>query len=42
MKSFMVGVVFGIVLSTVGFSGLAKIVDNSLNQVKERSVEMAK
>jgi len=42
MKTFMVGVVFGIVLSTVGFSGLAKIVDNSLNQVKERSVEMAK
>lgn len=42
MKSFMVGVVFGIVISTVGFSGLAKIVDNSLNQVKERSVEMAK
>lgn len=42
MKTFLTGVVVGIVLSTVGFSGVAKIMDNSLNQVKEKSMEMAK
>lgn len=42
MRMFAMGVICGIVLATVGFSGVAKIIDNSLNQVKERSVEMAK
>lgn len=42
MKTFIVGVIFGVVLSTVGFSGIAKIIDNGLTQVKSTSVEMAK
>lgn len=42
MKAFILGTIFGVVLATVGFSGIAKILDNGLTQVKTQSVEMAK
>jgi hypothetical protein len=42
MKNFLIGVVVGIVLTTVGFSGIARIFDNGLNKVQEISKEAAK
>jgi hypothetical protein len=42
MKAFIMGTVFGLVLATVGFSGIAKMLDRGVDTVKEKSVEMAK
>ena len=42
MKVFLIGVVFGILVATVGFSGIAKIMDNGINKTKEIAVESAK
>lgn len=41
MKSFIVGVVVGIIISTVGFSGVAQILDHGVNKVKTTSQELA-
>lgn len=42
MKAFLAGTVFGLVLATVGFSGMARMLDKGVDQVKSTSVEMAK
>jgi hypothetical protein len=42
MKAFIAGTIFGLVLATVGFSGIAKMLDRGVDTVKEKSVEMAK
>jgi hypothetical protein len=42
MKSFIFGTVFGLILATVGFSGIAKMLDHGVEKVKTTSVEMAK
>lgn len=42
MKAFIAGTVFGLVLATVGFSGIARIMDRGVDTVKSQSVEMAK
>jgi hypothetical protein len=42
MKAFIAGTVFGLVLATVGFSGIAKMLDRGVDTVKEKSVEMTK
>jgi hypothetical protein len=42
MKAFIVGTIFGLVLATVGFSGIAKIMDKGVDTVKSKSVEMSK
>lgn len=42
MTKFLVGFIFGIVVSTVGFSGIAKIADNGVNKVKEVTQEQVK
>jgi hypothetical protein len=42
MKSFIIGTIFGLVLATVGFGGIAKMLDRGVDTVKEKSVEMAK
>jgi hypothetical protein len=42
MKSFVFGTIFGLVLATVGFSGIARILDHGVDTVKTKSVEMAK
>lgn len=41
MKSFVVGVVVGIVISTVGFGGIAQILDHGVNKVKTTSQQLA-
>lgn len=42
MKAFIAGTIFGVVLATVGFSGIARIFDKGLDTVKTQSVELAK
>jgi hypothetical protein len=39
---FVIGTIFGIVLATVGFSGVAKVLDHGVVKMKEVSVEVAK
>jgi hypothetical protein len=41
MKSFIVGVIVGIIISTVGFSGVTQILDHGVNKVKTASQELA-
>ena len=42
MKAFILGTVFGLVLATVGFSGIAKMLDRGVDTVKTHSQELAK
>ena len=42
MKMFIIGTVFGLVLATVGFSGIARMLDRGVDTVKTHSQEMAK
>jgi hypothetical protein len=42
MKSFILGTIFGLILATVGFSGIARMLDKGINTVKTQSEEMAK
>ena len=42
MKNFIAGTVFGIIVATVGFSGIARIIDNSIEKVKEVTIEQSK
>ena len=42
MKAFIFGTVFGLVLATVGFSGIARILDHGVESVKSHSQELAK
>ena len=42
MKNILIGIVIGIVIATVGFSGIARIMDNGVSKVQEVSKEAAK
>jgi len=42
IKAFVTGTVFGLLLATVGFSGITKILEHGVATVKEKSIEMAK
>ena len=42
MKNFLIGTVFGIIVATVGFSGIAKLLDNGVEKVKQVTVEQTK
>ena len=42
MKMFIIGTIFGLILATVGFSGIARMLDKGVDTVKETSVEIAK
>lgn len=42
MKNFFVGTIFGIVISTIGFNGVAKLLDDGVNKVKQVSQEQAR
>jgi hypothetical protein len=42
MKAFIIGTVFGLVLATVGFGGIAKMLDKGVDTVKTQSTELAK
>lgn len=40
--NFIVGVIVGIVIATVGFSGIARMADRGVDKIKEVTVEQAK
>jgi hypothetical protein len=42
MKNFIAGTVFGIVVATVGFSGIARMLDNGIEKTKAIAVETSK
>ena len=42
MKMFIVGTVFGLILATVGFGGIAKMLDKGVETVKTQSQELAR
>ena len=42
MKGFILGTVFGIMICTVGFGGIARMLDTGVNKVQEISKEAAK
>lgn len=42
MKAFIAGTVFGLVLATVGFSGIARMLDRGVDTIKTQSQEMAR
>ena len=41
MKAFVLGTIFGIVLCTVGLSGIARMFDNSVSKVQQVTKEAA-
>lgn len=41
IKSFIAGTIFGLVIATVGFSGIARIMDNGVSKVQTISKEAA-
>lgn len=42
MTKLLIGFILGVVVATVGFSGIAKMLDNGVNKVKEVSQEQVK
>jgi len=42
MKGFILGTIFGLMLSVVGFDGMAKVLDKGVNAVKTQAQELAK
>ena len=42
MSKLFVGFILGIVVATIGFSGIAKLLDNGVEKVKQVTVEQAK
>ena len=42
MRSFIIGTVFGIVVATVGFSGIARLLDRGVDTVKTQTQDLAK
>lgn len=42
MINFIVGVIVGVVIATVGFSGIAKMADKGVDKVKEVTIEQVK
>jgi flagellar biosynthesis protein FliR len=41
MKAFIIGTIFGIVICTVGLSGIAKMFDNGVSKVQQVTKEAA-
>lgn len=42
MSKFIAGTIFGIVLATVGFSGIARMLDRGVDTVKTQTREIAR
>lgn len=42
MKTFVYGTVFGIVVATVGFSGIARMLDRAVTATKTQAVELSR
>jgi hypothetical protein len=42
MTNLLIGFILGIVVSTVGFTGIARIADKGVDKVKEVTIEQTK
>ena len=42
MKNLIIGFVMGLVVATVGFSGVARLLDRGVETIKTQSQELAK
>ena len=42
MKNLLIGFVLGLVVATVGFSGVARLLDKGVETIKTQSQELAK
>ena len=42
MSKLIIGFVLGLVVATVGFGGIARILDNGVSAVKNQSKELAR
>lgn len=42
MTKFLVGFVLGVIVATIGFSGVARLLDSGVSVVKEKSQELAR
>lgn len=42
MRNFVIGTIFGIVVATVGFSGIARIADTGVTKIQGVAKEAAK
>jgi hypothetical protein len=42
MRTFIYGTIFGIVVATVGFSGIAHMLDKAVVKTKETATELSK
>ena len=42
MKNFIIGAIFGIVISTVGMNGIAKLFDSCVAKVKQTTQDIIK
>ena len=42
MSNFIYGTIFGIIVATIGFSGIARIADKAVDVTKHQAVEMSK
>ena len=42
MTKFIIGFVLGVVVSSIGFTGLARVADRGVEHLKETSQEVAK
>jgi hypothetical protein len=42
MKNFVFGTIFGIVVATIGFTGVAKVLDKAVFVTKEQALKATK
>jgi capsular polysaccharide biosynthesis protein len=42
MRNFILGTIFGIVVSTVGFTGIARMLDKGIEKTKDIATETIK
>lgn len=42
MKTFVYGTVFGIIVATVGFAGIARMLDRAVSATKTQAVELSR
>ena len=41
MRTFVYGTIFGIVVATIGFTGIGRIADRGVQTIQEQSKELA-
>ena len=41
MTNFVMGTIFGIVVGTVGFAGIARVLDKAVTVTKQQTLEIA-